>query len=442
MTVLLDSPGRRVARPEPARSTRRLRDQPGYVWGLSLGVTLQFTAGHAHSFGFPTAPDRVLIPGSLALWLWSRPWRQWSLRVTPVHLAMLGALAWCLASMIWFDRITDPTARFAFVDAFGLQPFVLCLVAPAVFATLDRIRVLLVCLTVAGGYLGAMALFEGLHLYPLLFPRYLYAPYLEHWGRAVGPALQVASNGLALIGCGAAAAVLATTEHGRRRLGCLAVAGACLLGVFFTLTRSLWIGALVGTLVALGTQRRLRVKVLAAAVGLVVAIAGAVLLIPALNAAVQTRLSDGRSADDRLNALNAGIRALESHPLFGVGYQNFPAHEVDWLWQGDTLPVTQTSIAVHNVVVGHAVELGVVGAGLWVASLLLVISAASVGRDHRNRRAWLPLRLGVLAHTVAWITVSMFVPITYSLPCSLLWLLLGLVARPQDFGWFEKEALT
>ena len=209
--------------------------------------------------------------------------------------------------------------------------------------------------------------------------------------------------------------------------------------MFFTLTRSLWIGVAVGAVIALMAEPGLRRRVMIGSGVLVGLLVAAIATIPLLNAAVQDRLGDDRSAFDRINALNAGLRALESHPIEGVGYQNFPAVQVNWLWQDDLMPITETGIAVHNVILGHAVELGLVGAALWVGVLGLVISAALAGDSSAAPR---PVRLGVLAYVTGWLVVSMFVPITYTLPCTLFWLGLGLTARPQDLGWFPRREAT
>lgn len=416
---------------------RARKAAPLYVWLLSAGVALQFSAGHAGSFGFPVPPDRVLIPLALLLWLRSRPWQQWEFRVVPVHLVMLAALMWCLGSMYWAGTYRNSGTLFAYIDSFGVQPWILAVVGPAVFCTRQRVMVLLWWLTGVGAYLALMAILEGLHLNQLLFPRYLYAPTHTHWGRAIGPSLQVASNGLALLGCGVAAAVVFVLVRDARRWIGLTVAVGCALGVFFTLTRSLWIGATVGAVVALLAEPRLRRRVILGVAALGLTAVMAVITIPALNEAVQARLGDDRSAHDRINAMNAGFRVLESRPVTGVGFQNFPAVENDWLWQEDQMPITETSIAVHNVILGHAVELGIVGAALWVAVLGFMMSAALVGGSRIP--APRPVRLGVLAYVTGWLIVSMFVPISYALPCSIFWLGLGIIARPEDLGWFRKE---
>src|SRR5438093_1302521 len=66
-------------------------------------------------------------------------------------------------------------------------------------------------LVALGAYLGLTAVFEGLGLDALIVPRYIADPGAGiHFGRARGPFVEAVADGLALFGCGVAAAVAFT----------------------------------------------------------------------------------------------------------------------------------------------------------------------------------------------------------------------------------------
>ena len=87
-----------------------------------------------------------------------------------------------------------------------------------------------------------------------MFPNYIIDPNVGlHFGRARGPFVEAVADGLSLYMCAVAAAIgLAVwrkpwitlrVRHGHRARGGL--------GILFTLTRAVWIGAAIGTIVAM-----------------------------------------------------------------------------------------------------------------------------------------------------------------------------------------------
>ena len=71
----------------------------------------------------------------------------------------------------------------------------------------------------------------------------------------------------------------------------------------------------------------------------------------------------------------------------------------------------------------YAVELGLVGALLWLASLLFAVGGALATRGPPDLRAW---RAGLLAIAVCFIIVTNFVP-PMAFPNLVLWLWAGVV---------------
>src|SRR5262249_20277098 len=145
-------------------------------------------------------------------------------------------------------------------DRFGLAPFLLFAAAPLVFCGARQRRILLGTFLAIGAYLGLTALCEGIGLHALVFPKYIVDPaYGFHAGRARGPFGESAVNGVALYFAGVAAVLAFVTMRRTwvRRLS-LAVAALCFLGLIFTLQRSIWLGAIVATVVACAAAPALR----------------------------------------------------------------------------------------------------------------------------------------------------------------------------------------
>lgn len=411
---------------------------PPEVLLVTAGIVLQFMSGHSSNYLLPVPLDRPLLIAGIALALYRaltqrRPWSP-----TVIHLLMAAFLGWVLISMAWSGSLSSTGAIFAWLDAVGLVPFALYLLAPLVFGTQERRRVLLGGLTLLGGYLGLIALLEGLGWYELVWPQYIYNPGSPHFGRAGGPARQVASNGMQLMGCAVAAAVFARGAT-RPWLGraAWAVAALCLMGTFFTLTRSVWLGVFAGLVAAMLTNRRSIKPLLLGTAATGAFLALALIALPDLREAVGERLSDSRSAFDRLNANAAAIDIVLARPLHGIGFHQFAPSQADWLWQSPDIPVTSTGIAVHNVLLGYAAELGLPGAGLWLGCL--VVAVISLWQSPVTDPDHTLLRKAALAYTVCWLIVGMLVPMTYALPATLLWLFLALPTSPRLLGFQQHH---
>ena len=429
-----------ATRPIRTSGVGRSERIPAYVYAFTLAVVLQFVSGRSGLYGLGFPPDRLAMLGAFALLvahrdLWTSGWR-----LRGIHLLFFALLTGVLASMIWFGGLGDSTAVFRLVDTFGVLPFFLFAAAPLVFGTPGRRFVLLLGLSVLGLYLGWASVAEGLHLRALVWPGAIYDPSHPHFPRAVGPSGQVANNGLQLLGCAAAAAALFLTRRGAVRVVAVASMSLCLAGAFFTLTRSIWLAALVGIAVVALLDKRLRGRIVAVCVAGGAGLLVLILSVPAIYAQVFERIGTSRSVYDRLNVNEAAIRAVLAHPLEGIGYNRFQLVSPDWVWQAPDYPITSIDIAVHNVFLGHAVELGIPLATLWVAALvwcaLLAIRGVRRSTARWGERAEIrAVGTAVAAYTAAWVVVANFIPIGYALPTTMLWLYLGLCVSPDDAGF-------
>ena len=303
---------------------------------------------------------------------------------------------------------------------------------------------LLAGLTGLGAYLGVLAILESLELTALIFPRYIADP-LEgvHFGRARGPFVEAAANGLAMHVCGVAAAVgLATWRSRRARVAAGVVVALCALGLLLTLTRQIWLGATVATFVAMLCTRRLRRYALPAVVAAAVLVVVALAAVPGLRDSASGRASDERPIWDRLNSNRAAVDMVLDRPLLGFGWYSWREHSADYYTQADDYPVTTVG-RPHNVVLSNAVELGIPATLLWLAALALAVGGAALSRAPPELEPW---RIGMIAIFINWFVISNFTPLAYAFPNYIVWLWAGVVLsgslRPGAFARYTGAAAS
>jgi O-antigen ligase len=340
---------------------------------------------------------------------------------------MLGTVAWVIGSALAAGSLRTSYGFFALLDRIVL-PFVFFVVAGRVFGLARSRHLLLRVLVLLGLYLGVTAFFEVVGPHALVFPGYVTDPDVGiSFGRARGPFLASDADGLVMVVCGAAAGLAFVRWRGTWRLVALAASLACALGALLTLTRSIWVGAVLGLvlagLAAPRARRWLPVVLVVVGIGVVTALS----VLPDLQQDAASRAADARSLYDRQNTNAAAVRAVEEHPLTGVGWMRFVDVSADYVRQSDDYPITNIDIEVHNVVLGRAAELGLPGALLWVLCLVAGPVRAAVRRvaDPPDIAGW---RLVLVASLGCWLVAIMFSPVPYPLPNFLVWLLGGMVA--------------
>jgi hypothetical protein len=205
------------------------------------------------------------------------------------------------------------------------------------------------------------------------------------WLRAYGtlphPNLLGAVLMLGILGATAAAAQAVR----RLRVGLLALLPLLATALFFSFSRSAWIGLVVALTVWVISDRkqlladRVARRVTLAAIAVIVATMS---VFAALHGdAVATRMQ----AEGRLEARSVGERAaqfaearalIRQHPLFGVGPGQMPMVLAQ---QDDAGRSGWEHQPVHAVPVLVLVELGAVGLALWLSTLLAVRAAVRHG---------------------------------------------------------------
>jgi O-antigen ligase len=231
--------------------------------------------------------------------------------------------------------------------------------------------------------------------------------------------------------CGVASIVAVFTWRDRRwRIVAFVVAALCALGVLFTLTRAIWIGAIAGSVLALlGVRSMRRFLIPALAVGFVLVL-GALATVPGLQSQVNKRTSDQSPIWDRNNSNRAAERMVQARPFVGFGWGRFPTDSADYYRQNPNYPMTLVA-EVHNVYLSNAAELGLIGGGLWLLALVAAIGGAVFRRGPPELDPW---RIGLIGVAVAWGVAAASEPGGVVMPTLLLWTWAGVVRGEQDIG--------
>ncbi|HYI38579.1 MAG TPA: O-antigen ligase family protein [Thermoleophilaceae bacterium] len=397
------------------------------AWTLSAGICLSVVAGNWENLGIPgfLAPDRWLLVGGVAAVLFRAPpiRDRPPLRFGAVHWVMVLTVVWMWGEGTFAQTLSDKAEVFKLFERLGVLPYLLFLVAPVVFAEESRRRTLLAALVGLGGYLGFTAFMETANIGPLVVPSFINDTSIGfHPDRARGPFLEAVTNGAGLYtGVLAAAVALYFWRGTRSRQAALAVLGLCAVGMLFTETRSVWLGGVVATVVALLAVRELRVWFLPV-VGLVAALmAISLTTVPGLADRVTERSNDQRTVWDRKNLGTAAANMVEAHPLVGVGWGRFQAESAPYFEENQDFPLTATDEIIHNVFLTYAAETGLIGLSLWLLTLGMGAAAALRPGTRPEARPW---KVAAGAFLVFYLTIASFV-FSQVYPNNMVWLLMG-----------------
>jgi putative inorganic carbon (HCO3(-)) transporter len=422
---------RRVVGPAVAEPTGEgTRPSPAAYLAIAT-LVLSIFSGH---FG-PLPFNRVALLGLLVT---AVP-RLMAGRFSPgaVHAVLGLQVVWVVGSSAWVGTLLEPVGMFAFLDEI-LVPLIMVVLAPVAFAGHADRLLLLRAMTLVGLYLGVMSTFQALGAAGPLFPRYLAEGLVAgEINRAGGPFLQVGGNGAALAMCIPLALLLAQSVSGAWRVLATISAAACSWGCLVTLTRSVWLACLAAFIVYFALDPRLRRWLPAFLLGTAGALGAALAVVPGLYEATFERLSTERSIDDRTTTNAAAVSMLWDHPLTGVGWARFLANVDDFVRQQDLVPLTNTHIIAHNVVLSRAAELGVIGAVLLVLAVLTGPVRAALAAPAARDAGWQRVLIAMFA---SWLCVAMLTPMGYPFPNYLLWAVTGLTLASWRPAASERES--
>ncbi|MCA9263071.1 MAG: hypothetical protein KDA60_04460, partial [Planctomycetales bacterium] len=228
---------------------RRFGLMAGGLATLGTGICL----GHPFFHFSSLTIDRLLfvaLCGTFAV-----AWRTGQARVTQLRredVPTLGLMLVILASTLLTDWNWNggiPISRMVF---YFLMPTVFYWVVRNIPTNERTAATIMGSIAVFGIYLSLTAMAEKFGQHWLVYPKYIASPeYSEFFGRGRGPILNPSGNGV-LISAGLFSLLMYWPRA--QRLGKLGVSLGFLIyagGIFATLTRCVWLGAMLGLLVIL-----------------------------------------------------------------------------------------------------------------------------------------------------------------------------------------------
>jgi len=410
---------------------RDLWERPPAVM-MCMAIALTIFSGGWSQIGLGGLPfDRLLLVLVLLAYLLRAPGVAHipALRIRSLHLLLCVTIMYVIISALAAGTLTGEVGVLSLTDEVGIFPYLAFLLAPSIFAGERERNMLLGTLVGVGAYLGITAIFESLGPHSLVFPHYILKVDAALPGhRAGGPFQSSAAEGFSTFACAVAAAIAFSHWYRRRnRYIAATVTLLCIFGCFLTLERGVWIAAVIGITVAALLTRSGRRWIVPGLCGGVLLIGGALQLSPSLSERASERINDNVSVWARQNQTAAALRMIDTKPLFGFGWQTFISDGLEYFRETGSYPMNGYStldqpIPLHDTYLAFAVELGLIGALLWLASFVL---GMGIGIFSLGSSALRPWKLGLLTIIICYLVICFVDP--YQPPFSelVLWVWAG-----------------
>ncbi|RIK72266.1 MAG: hypothetical protein DCC67_19495 [Planctomycetota bacterium] len=389
---------------------------------LALGYVLGPPLWSANLGPLPLTADRVLLLALGAAFLWH--WRQGRLTPRP-----LTAFDWLLLAALAYFTIRCAVTPPPPADCSSVKPWWRLIAAfwvPAALYLVVRTapvdehawRRIMWIIAFLGVFLACTALAEITGQWWAVFPRYISDPDLgTHFGRARGPALNSASLGVMLTGCFWAAWTLWPRATRPVQLALAGALAAMAGGVYFTYTRSTWIGLAGGLavvpLLQLPRQWRAAVAVVVIAAGA----AGAMTFGRELTS-LGRKDNDGDAAHSvyqRASFVYVSMRMFRDAPIFGCGFGRFYDKKLPYLADRSQQLELESlrTLDHHNTLLSVLVETGVVGLALFTGVLVTSVLAAWRLFADAQRPSWQRAQgLFALGTMIAYLASALFHDLT------------------------------
>ena len=342
--------------------------------------------------------DRLLLAGIMVLFAWR--WRQGLLVRRP-----LTGSDWLVALLVGYLTVRyalTPSVETAASHAPPFWRLIASFWMPAALYAVVRCaefsqrtwKTMLLCFSLLGVYLAVTAIAEISQSWWAVFPRYISDPTLgTHFGRARGPTLMSATLGIFLSICFWSAWFL-WSEVGRAgRLALLAAMALMCVGLYFTYTRSTWLGLAGGLAVIpwLHFPRAWRSVWFAGL--LLLGIVGTMTVgdkVVHLGRHEESGAAE-HSVYQRASFLYVSMRMFRDAPIFGCGFGRFFDRKVPYLADRSQQIELESlrELDHHNTFLSLLTETGLIGFSLFVALLIAWGRAAwQLARD-ATRENWM-----------------------------------------------------
>jgi len=275
----------------------------------------------------------------------------------------------------WRSKGPDDVPVFMHLVNGYLIPLAIFWIARQAALSEQRIHFMYAAIACFGIYLAGTAILEHFKLWSLVFPKYIADPTVGiHFGRARGPMVQSARFGTYLVIC------LATTWIAWGWLGKLGTKGRFIAlavlplyaaAIYFTYTRSVWIGGVISAVIILGLTLRGKVRLFVLGATCAAALVVGVVKGDKLIAFKREYTAQETRASTYMRASFAYVswKMFQDRPLMGFGFGQFSRENQSYL-SDRTTNIRLESIrgyVHHNTFLSILVELGIFGLALFLA---------------------------------------------------------------------------
>ena len=350
---------------------------------LALAVVLIGSVFGREFFAIESGPipltlDRVLLAGLIGFFFLRYLRGQENIR--PLNKLDILLIIWII--FITYSTVTHdwkylkkmPASRLLF---FNIMPLALYFLVRNLHIQVRDLKVIAIATGVFGIYLALTAVAEVKDIGAIVFPRYIMtSETTEFLGRGRGPFINPVSNGIFQIA--SFCCILMWWPRSTRLQKGMILVGAVVLagGVYFTLTRSVWLGLIVacGWFIWIPADRQLKggMVIIATLVGIVA--------FPVVAEKVFSFKRDKEVSVDEME-ISAQMRPMfatvawnmfQDKPMLGVGFGQYGQTKHPYLRDPRTgRPLTITkSLMQHNVFLAYVTETGLVGLGILCLILL------------------------------------------------------------------------
>ncbi len=230
-------------------------------------------------------------------------------------------------------------------------------------------KMLLATMTLFGVYLSVTGVLEILRVTPLIWPAYIGDPSIDtHFGRARGPLLDSVASGFMTSVCLVGAWLLWPRLSSLGRMCLAALTPIFLAALYFTYTRSIWIGALSALTILLSVQLPRHWRGWFVAASVMAAMLGGLVLKSDLEGFKRDTSSEGTRVSAALRPPVAYVSWLmfQDHPILGCGLGRYSFDKNDYLSDrsSDLRLEMARGMMHHNLFLSILVDTGLVGFSL------------------------------------------------------------------------------
>ncbi len=287
---------------------------------------------------------------------------------TRIELAMFGVVCAIIASMVTNGQVHIRNL----LNGFAI-PYAIFIVAKNVFITQrDVDKFIYLFALPLSFYFPINHMFEHYGVNQFVFPRYILDPHVAGreviWeARAMGAFLQPSATGMAMVSMFIMSLYGLTKMRGLLpRVVALFITAITPITVFFTYTRSVYVGFASAMMVLLIFSRRSKVYAGIIIVGIILAVLG-----NWSNVVTEDRQAGGVATKStvvgRLVLAEASLRMFADHPFVGVGFRNFQEHSLPYVRQVRTTLLgyreswVGKDVGQHNHFLNILTETGLMG---------------------------------------------------------------------------------